>query len=59
MTLHHGDMGGTKSQHDFFRCYRGNVPAVSEEELQAVRMVGLNRLTDVDQPHLQHTSAFL
>ena len=37
------------------RRYRGNVPAVSEEELQAVRMGRLDGLTDIYQPHLQHT----
>lgn len=35
-------------------CYRGNIPAIPEEELQTVRMSGLHRLTDVDQPDLQH-----
>lgn len=35
--------------------YRGNVPAVSEEELQAVRVGGLDGLTDIYQPHLRHT----
>lgn len=33
--------------------YRGNVPAVPEEELQAVRVGGLHRLADVYQPHLE------
>lgn len=35
--------------------YRGNVCAVSEEELQAVGVGGFHRLADIYQPHLQQT----
>lgn len=34
--------------------YRRNIPAIPEEELQTMRMIGLHRLTDIDQPDLQH-----
>lgn len=34
--------------------YRGNIPAIPEEELQTVRMSGLHGLTDIDQPDLPH-----
>lgn len=37
-------------------CYRGDVPAVSEEELQTVGVGGLDGLTDVYQPHLQQNA---
>lgn len=49
----------TRVVHEETSRYRGNVPAVSEEELQTVRVGGLDGLTDIYQPHLQHTHTIM